>query len=116
MKNVALGEVSKYVKIDLGNGALVSSNLQNKNRLLQKWIIGYNDIGVAGENTFHGVMIIYVTGFVKLKVSPSNNPRSLSLRWGITSNAINDKVMNGEPSVEPASFPAISIMEYCCAT
>lgn len=37
-------------------------------------------------------------------LSPSNNPISLNLRWGITSSAINDKVMKGAPSVEPRAL------------
>lgn len=49
-------------------------------------------------------------------LSPSNSPRSLNFKWGITNKAMKDKVINGEASVEPASLAALSINEYCCAT
>ena len=70
---------------------------------------------------FLKVMIAGIPSFIKLyftntNLSPSNNPRSLNFKWGITSNAINDSVINGEANADPASLAALSINEYCCAT
>lgn len=45
---------------------------------------------------------------INLKASPSNSPRSLSLRCGITSSAMKESVMNGARSCEPSSFARVS--------
>ena len=55
--------------------------------------------------------------YSNLNESPSNNPLSLSLRCGMTSKAIKDKVINGANSVEPSSsFTILSMAEYAAAT
>ena len=43
------------------------------------------------------------------KLSPLNNPLSLSFICGITSNAIKLKVINGADNVEPSAFAILSI-------
>ena len=42
-------------------------------------------------------------------VSASNNPLSLSLREGITNNAMNDKVMKGAERDDPNDLAIVSI-------
>jgi hypothetical protein len=51
----------------------------------------------------------YLNILVKEKLFPSNKPLSLNLSSGITSSAINDKVINGALNVEPSACAALSI-------
>lgn len=54
--------------------------------------------------------------FTKANVSPSKRPRSLIFRWGITSKAMKERVMNGAPMVLPSSLAAWSMALYALAT